>query len=181
MKKIKLYLPLIILATILVIAAIAVYKSNIKQNLGKENFLSGEKKLFLDKNYKLKDLYQKNGYLTFKDFINKKNRFSVVNIFASWCGSCIKEHKHLMDLSTNKSFNLYGIAWNDYHENTKKYLQKFGNPYQKVVLDSKGYLNKMLNISAVPETFIINSNGFIVYRHQGLIDKDLIDKIIRLH
>ena len=67
MKKVKLYLPLIILAAILIVAAFAVYKSNIKQNLGKENFLKSQNIKFFDEKSSIPDLFDKNNSLSTKE------------------------------------------------------------------------------------------------------------------
>lgn len=152
-------------------ASFAVYNSNIKQNLGKENFSALKNTFFLDEDTKIRGLFDENDYLSQEKLINSKNKYTIVNIFASWCASCIEEHDVLFEIAKDSSVNLYGIAWNDYSENTKNYLQKFGNPYQKVALDSKGKLNKMLGVGAVPETFLINPDGAIIYRHRGALNQ----------
>ncbi len=170
MKKIKSYFPLIILLAIALVACLAIYKSNIKQNLGKENFANSTKKqLFLPKNEKIPLLLDKNKVFSLKNLQNDEGKYNIVNIFASWCSSCLLEHETLFKLAKNKSVRLYGIAWNDYSQNAKKYLEKFGNPYLQVALDSKGVLNKILGIAAVPETFLVDANGYVVYRHQGTL------------
>ncbi len=176
MKKIKSYLPLITLVLVAAAASLAVYKSNIKQNLGKENFANQP---FFTENKEIRGLFNENEALTAEDFINDEGRYSVVNIFASWCSTCLTEHEALFEIAKNESLNLYGIAWNDYSENAKNYLQKFGNPYHKVALDSKGKLNKLLGVAAVPETFLINPDGIIIYRHQGAIKNSTIKKLLK--
>ena len=180
MKKVKLYLPLIILAAILIVAAFAVYKSNIKQNLGKENFLKSQNIKFFDEKSSIPDLFNKNNSLSLNDFTNKNGNFTLVNVFASWCSSCLSEHDTLFKIKNYGNLNLIGIAWNDYHENSKKFLKKFGNPYQKVGLDSKGYLNKILGVAAIPETFLVDSNGYVVYKFQGALSEETLRKILLL-
>ena len=180
MKKVKLYLPLIILATILVVAAFAVYKSNIKQNLGKENFLKSQKIRFFDEKSAIPDLFDGKKQLSLQDLVNKNGKYSLINVFASWCSSCLKEHELLFSIQNYGKIDLIGIAWNDYHENSKKFLKKFGNPYQKVALDSKGYLNKILGVTAIPETFLIDSNGYVIYRHQGVLTDQALRRILLL-
>lgn len=180
MKTIKLYLPLIILAAILVAAAVAVYKSNIKQNLGKENFLKSQNIKFFDKESSIPDLFDDQKQLSLKDLVNKNNKFTLINVFASWCSSCLSEHDTLFKIKNYGNLNLIGIAWNDYHENSKNFLKKFGNPYQKVGLDSQGYLNKILSVTAIPETFLIDNDGYVVYRFQGAISEESLRKILLL-
>tara|TARA_A100001015_G_scaffold217738_1_gene244651 strand:- start:5090 stop:5638 length:549 start_codon:yes stop_codon:yes gene_type:complete len=180
MKKIKLYLPLIILAVILATAAIAVYKSNIKQNLGKENFTKS-KTLFLQGDAKIKNIFDNKDPITAKDFNNSDKKYKIVNIFASWCSSCFKEHGELLNLKNNFSnITVIGIAWNDHAKITKNFLEKYGNPYQKVGLDTKGYLDKILGVRAVPETFVVNPEGIIIKRHQGILTIKDVKNILLL-
>ncbi len=174
--KIKNYLPLIILVLVTVVASFTVYKSNIKQNLGKENF---ENKPFLAKNEQIDGLFNENETLTAADFVNNEGKYSVVNVFASWCSTCLSEHETLFEIAKDKSLRLYGVAWNDYFENTKGYLEKFGNPYHKVALDSKGKLGKLVGVRAVPETFLVDPNGQIAYRHSGELTKRDIEKMLK--
>ena len=180
MKKINSYFPLIILVLITALASFAIYKSNIKQNLGKENFSATKTTLFLDEDTKIRGLFDENDYLSQEKLVNSENKYTIINIFASWCATCIEEHEVLFEIAKIPAINFYGIAWNDYSENTKNYLQKYGNPYQKTVLDSKGNLNKILGVGAVPETFLVNPDGVIIYRHQGVIEKSDIAKLLNM-
>lgn len=96
-----------------------------------------------------------------------KNQYSLINFFASWCNSCLIEHQHLLKFKENKKINLYGIAWRDIDDNTKKFIEKHGNPYQIIAIDSKNEFGKEINLQGVPESIVINKSGKIVYHHRG--------------
>jgi cytochrome c biogenesis protein CcmG/thiol:disulfide interchange protein DsbE len=101
-------------------------------------------------------------------------KYSVINFFASWCSSCRAENDLLINLSQNDKIIIFGVAWRDIDQSTKNYLNKNGNPYSKVGVDSKGTFAKSLGVSAMPESFVINPQGKIIYYQKGAIDDNFI-------
>jgi len=69
------------------------------------------------------------------------------------------------DLS--KIIPVIGIAYKDKDIDTKKFLEEFGNPYKKIGADSSGKIAIEWGVYGVPETFLINEKGDIIYRHAG--------------
>jgi cytochrome c biogenesis protein CcmG, thiol:disulfide interchange protein DsbE len=174
MKKIINSLPLIALIIVVLIGCIAIYKAQKKQVLN--NKLENNKIVAMPE-FSLTELYDNNKTLSNLDLNHK---LSLVNIFASWCSTCQAEHETLMRLSATGVIDIYGVAWRDVGDNTMRYLEKNGNPYLKVGLDNKGIFTKLLSVKAVPETFIINKEGKIIYRLQGNITDDVVDYIEQL-
>lgn len=122
--------------------------------------------------FSLKDL---NG----KSFINHDLSYEdikIVNFFASWCPPCKIEHEHLMNLS--KNYDIYGIVKKDTLENIKLWFEKKGDPYKKIGFDFDGLTSIEWGVYGLPETFIINKSGQIIYRHVGPITANNINKII---
>ena len=66
------------------------------------------------------------------------DKFYLLNIWSSWCVPCRQEHPILMELTKNDNLNVIGINYKDTKDNAKKFLRKFKNPYQEVLLDYKG-------------------------------------------
>ena len=124
----------------------------------------------------LPELKAKNldGNETINDFI--KNRFVVINIFASWCAPCRIEHEVLKSFSQN--YNIIGIAYKDNEENIKSFLDELGNPYEKIFYDFSGKDSINLGLYGVPETFFVNKDSKILYKHVGPIKKQDFKKII---
>ena len=111
---------------------------------------------------------------TINDFI--KNNFVVINIFASWCAPCRIEHEVLKSFS--EEFSIIGIAYKDSIENIESFLLELGNPYKKVFYDFTGKESINLGIYGVPETFFVNKNGKILYKHVGPIKKQEFHEIV---
>ena len=131
--------------------------------------------------FSIPDLFDSSKSFSKKDLIGK---YTIINVFASWCSTCRSEHDILIRLQTEAVADLYGIAWRDIDKNTAKYLQQNGNPFSKVGADNKGIFSKIVNLEAVPETWLVNPKGKIVLRLKGNIQEfsgDEIKRYIRLN
>ena len=107
------------------------------------------------------------------------NNLFLVNIFASWCVPCKVEHPFLMKLK-NKNILIIGINYKDTKDNAKKFLRKFKNPYQEVLLDYKGELSINLGAYGVPETYLVDKNFKIIDKQIGPINNDFVEKVLNL-
>jgi cytochrome c biogenesis protein CcmG, thiol:disulfide interchange protein DsbE len=109
--------------------------------------------------------------------IFKENSFYIVNIWASWCVPCVKEHPLLIQLSKNKSVKLIGLNYKDNLDNAKKFINKFGNPYSQILIDNDGTLAVEFGAYGVPETFLINRNKVIIKKFVGPINQQIVEEI----
>ncbi len=66
------------------------------------------------------------------------NKMSLVNVWASWCTTCRKEHQMIMNISKTTDLQLIGIDYLDTRENGAKYLEELGNPFDEIVFDPMG-------------------------------------------
>lgn len=96
-----------------------------------------------------------------------KGQISIVNIWASWCAPCRAEHPILLELSKDKRFQLIGINYKDKSANALRFLGSLGNPYEIVGVDEKGRSSIEWGVYGVPETFIVDAEGRIAYKHVG--------------
>tara|TARA_B100000029_G_scaffold316368_1_gene308767 strand:- start:9116 stop:9628 length:513 start_codon:yes stop_codon:yes gene_type:complete len=123
----------------------------------------------------------KNEELNKNDF---KNEIILVNFFASWCIPCIVEHDFLFQLKKKKSIKIYGINYKDDKDNLKIWLKKLGNPYSKIGIDNTGITGINWGVNGIPESFLIDNNGIIKHKVNGIIDdkqiKILLNKIENL-
>ncbi len=110
----------------------------------------------------------------------KKDEIKIVNFFASWCPPCTVEHKQLQSLS--KKVTTYGIAKKNKNKDLSKWLGKLGNPYKNIGMDYEGLVSIEWGVYALPETFLIDKNGIIKYKHVGPImqrDLEKLENLIR--
>jgi cytochrome c biogenesis protein CcmG/thiol:disulfide interchange protein DsbE len=115
------------------------------------------------------------------------NSPSLVNIWSSWCVPCKIEHEFLMRMSSDHNILIYGINYKDKKEDALKVLDLNDNPFYAIGVDLDGLQSINLGVYGVPETFIIDSDGNIRYRHVGpILEYDMqniilpiLDKIMR--
>jgi len=109
-----------------------------------------------------------------KGFSNSdlKRQVVLVNIFGSWCVSCRIEHPFLMQLKERNIVPIYGIDWREPDSTAgPKWLEKHGNPYTRIGDDPKSLGAIAFGVVGAPETFIIDKNGIIRFKHTGPITK----------
>jgi cytochrome c biogenesis protein CcmG/thiol:disulfide interchange protein DsbE len=94
----------------------------------------------------------------------------LLNVFASWCSACVTEHAALLKLGKRDGVTLVGLAYKDDPADSRAWLQRLGNPYARVALDTRGRTGIDYGVYGVPETFVIDARGIIVYRHVGPLD-----------
>lgn len=91
----------------------------------------------------------------------------VINFFASWCGPCRAEMPELAELA--KHIPVYGVAVQDDPAKVKAMLEKDGNPFAAVGVDSHGVMSGHLEIRGLPTTLVLDGLGQISYVQEGPI------------
>ena len=105
---------------------------------------------------------------------NFRNEVVLVNFFASWCIPCIVEHDFLFKLKKQKTIKIYGINYKDNIKNLEVWLKKLGNPYAKIGIDKTGTTGIDWGVNGIPESFLIDQNGIIKHKINGVIDEKQI-------
>src|SRR5690606_11545456 len=103
---------------------------------------------------------------------------ALVNVFASWCLPCRAEHPIFMGLAEGDRVRIYGLNYKDAPEDDLAWLEELGNPYGAIGADEEGRTGIEWGISGVPETFIVDQEGTIRYRHVGPIHPVDLEKRI---
>ena len=103
--------------------------------------------------------------------------YYILNIWASWCVPCRKEHPLLMELNKNKSIKLIGLNYRDNLNNAKKFINELGNPYTQILIDTDGTKAVEFGAYGVPETFLIDKNKKIIRKFVGPINKKILEEI----
>lgn len=102
---------------------------------------------------------------------NLKGEVSLVNVFASWCTACRQEHPLLMALSRQNKVPIYGLNYKDEPPDAADWLNALGDPYTRTGADIDGRVGIDWGVYGVPETFVVNKEGRIVYKHIGPISR----------
>jgi len=100
---------------------------------------------------------------------------SLLNVWASWCMACADEQAVLMRLA-KQGVSIYGLNYKDSMDNAKEWLSEWGNPYQQIGEDVDGKVAINLGVYGAPETFLIDKNGIIRYRHVGALTMVIWEK-----
>ncbi len=111
--------------------------------------------------------------------IFKNNKFYLVNIWASWCVPCRKEHPFLLNLNNQKNIEIIGLNYKDKNRNAKKFLKELGNPYNAIFLDEEGIIAIEWGAYGVPESFLIY-NKKIIKKFIGPLNDDSLQEIKKL-
>jgi len=105
------------------------------------------------------------------------DEITIVNFFASWCKPCRDEHAFIKKFAQEKKIKVIGINYKDNPKKAIKWLEKYDNPYSNIAIDNNGMIAIEWGVYGIPETFIINKNGIILYRHVGPVTRTTYNKI----
>lgn len=101
------------------------------------------------------------------------SKVTLLNVFASWCGGCRYEHPMLMNIAKDGRVDLVGINWKDTPAEGAGWIAQYGNPYRMIGDDSSGRTGIDLGVTGVPETFVVDQQGRVRYRHAGPMTPDI--------
>ena len=90
----------------------------------------------------------------------------LLNVWATWCPTCYAEHQYLNTLA-KQGVKIIGLNYKDERDKANGWLTELGNPYMISLFDGNGMLGLDLGVYGAPETFLIDANGVIQYRHVG--------------
>jgi peroxiredoxin len=102
----------------------------------------------------------------------QKGKITVVSFWATWCTPCKREldaiHEVYADWAENYDLQLLAITIDDARGLTKvpAIVQSKGWEFT-VLADSKQELMQTLNFQTIPQTFLLDKTGNIVYAHSG--------------
>ena len=106
----------------------------------------------------------------------KKNNYTLINFWASWCAPCRVEHPYLMQLSKEKNLKILGVNFKDKKINASKFLNELGNPYYYIAKDTSGKQSVNFGIYGIPESILINNESIVLKKFVGpLNDQNLND------
>jgi cytochrome c biogenesis protein CcmG/thiol:disulfide interchange protein DsbE len=98
----------------------------------------------------------------------------MLNVWASWCTSCRVEHPLLLEFAQKNLLPIYGLNYKDERVAGIKWLRNFGNPYTHSLFDHDGRVGIDWGVYGVPETFIIDQQGVVRYKHIGVLTPEVL-------
>lgn len=106
-----------------------------------------------------------------------KGKVWLFNVWASWCISCRAEHPVMNQLAQQQVAIIIGLNYKDDPEAAKKWLETLGNPYNDSVMDTDGRIGIDWGVYGVPETFVMDKQGIVRYKHTGPVTEEDVQQI----
>jgi cytochrome c biogenesis protein CcmG/thiol:disulfide interchange protein DsbE len=105
----------------------------------------------------------------------------LLNVWASWCVSCMEEHPILVQFARQNVVPIYGLNYKDKREDALSWLAKHGDPYTMSLSDPEGRVGIDYGVYGVPETYVIDKTGVIRYKRIGPVTEEVLaQKILPL-
>tara|TARA_B100000427_G_scaffold325011_1_gene331131 strand:- start:91 stop:612 length:522 start_codon:yes stop_codon:yes gene_type:complete len=170
--KINFYKILIFLLAIFILS-IFLFALNINKPYDTQNLIGQNIKSF--------ELNSFNGEKKINQELLKKNKFTLINFWASWCFPCRAEHKYLVKIKNNsKNIKILGINFKDKESAAKSFLSEFENPYYLLAKDLDGRSSINFGIYGIPESILIDEKLNVIKKIIGPINQEDYKNIIKL-
>ncbi len=116
------------------------------------------------------------------DLQRRKGSWVVLNFFNSTCVPCVQEHPELMKFATEQAqlsdgAELYTVVWDDNRGAVQKFFADNGGTWP-ILTDDDARIEVAFGVAKVPETWIIDPNGFVVSRHLGGTTDDQLTRLV---
>ncbi len=105
-----------------------------------------------------------------------RHRPVLINFWASWCPPCREEHPVLMALKQD-GVPIWGIAYKDAKKASLAYLDTYGNPFERVAADAGGRVAIDWGLTGVPETFLVDGDGYVRWHMVGPLTHAMIPTV----
>jgi cytochrome c biogenesis protein CcmG/thiol:disulfide interchange protein DsbE len=154
-------IPLVVFGLLLVVFAVALKRAPEKQVV--PSALIGKPA----PGFELPDLADPSRTLRFSDLQN--GRWSLVNVWGTWCPECRVENPLLLQLAKQDKINIIGIDYKDEPQMARAWLEQLGNPYTVVAMDHEGRAALDWGVYGAPETFLVDPQGIVVDKIVGAV------------
>jgi len=96
----------------------------------------------------------------------------VMNFWATYCVPCLQEHELLQETArdTAGKVQFLGVVYDDEEDKVRAFLVREGATYP-ALLDRDGRTAIAYGVAGVPETYFIDPQGRIAYKHVGPLDE----------
>ena len=100
-------------------------------------------------------------------------KISLLNVWATWCVECRREHPLLVAIAAEGKVPVYGLNYKDQRADALQWLQRLGDPYVASGFDADGRVGLDMGVYGLPETLLVDARGMIVYKHIGPINREI--------
>ncbi|MEC7137145.1 MAG: DsbE family thiol:disulfide interchange protein [Pseudomonadota bacterium] len=122
--------------------------------------------------------FKNNNFFTNENL--KKNNYTLINFWASWCAPCRIEHPFLMELSKEKNLKILGVNFKDKKNNALNFLNNLGNPYYYLAKDELGKKSVSFGIYGIPESILVNKELVVLKKFVGPLNLEDFNEIIKI-
>jgi len=98
----------------------------------------------------------------------------LLSAWSSWCVSCRHQHPVLIEIARSERLKVIGYNYKDTPESAAYWLQRWGNPFQRIVVDVEGRTALDWNITRTPASFLIDDLGVVRWKHSGPITPEIV-------
>ena len=116
----------------------------------------------------------------------------MLNVWATWCVACREEHPVLVAFAHNYHVPIVGLSYKEIQpqeaesklppdqklqlarERSVVWLKRHGDPYVNSVMDLDGRVGIQYGVYGVPETYVIDKEGVIRFKHVGAVTPALL-------
>ena len=159
---------------IIIIFIIGVFFMGLNKDANyKTNFLTGKKISNISLEY-----FDENKFYKEEDL--KRNNYTLINFWASWCLPCRQEHSLLIQLSKEKNLKLLGVNFKDKKKQAEMFLNELGNPYDFLTKDELGKSSVKFGIFGIPESILVNKDLMILKKFVGPLSTEDYDSIVEI-
>ncbi|MFC4076565.1 TlpA family protein disulfide reductase [Salinithrix halophila] len=114
--------------------------------------------------------------------LTESDKPAIINLWASWCPPCREEMPYLQkayeQYGKQVDFRMLNLTSRDHPEKMKAYLKKEKYTFP-VLLDETGEAQEAFGVINIPQTFVVDKEGQIIYHHSGSLSKKQIDRIMK--
>ena len=102
----------------------------------------------------------------------------VMNVWASWCAPCREEHPLVVAFARERKVPVIGLNYKDRPGDARTWLERLGNPYAATLIDFDGKVGTDFGVYGVPETFVIDAQGVVRFKHVGVLTRQVLSQKI---
>ncbi len=99
----------------------------------------------------------------------------VLNFWGSWCLPCLDEHPLLVAMQQRHGITILGVNHKDQAANARRFLARYGNPFAAIGTDGDGRAAIEWGVYGMPETFVVDGQGTVVFKHVGPLNAAVIE------